>query len=278
MKSRTLVLLLSVLAAFAAIPIARSQVVYSNDFEAFTSTGFQAPSTNFITLPTDGSAIETPAATSVFFQPSAQNQTLRVTGLTPSTTYTLTFDLFIGRSWDGNSTAFFNDETLGPDNFTLSAATGFVNNIPFSNTFHQQNFVSLLNTSFTNSRPSDAINNDYTQNYSDTNLLGAGSSPYLTGADVMHDDSNIFLRYGIYYFSHGAGNPVLNFITGSSSTVAEFQFFAAGQGISDEFWAVDNVQVSVATAVPEPAAMALLTGLSALGVFAWHRRRVSGRF
>lgn len=93
----------------------------------------------------------------------------------------------------------------------------------------------------------------------------------MTGADVLHDDANIFLRYGIYYFSHGAGNPVLSFTTGSNATLASIQFFAAVQGIDDEFWAIDNVQVSIAP-IPEPAAGAWWLGTVGMGVALGSRR------
>lgn len=67
---------------------------------------------------------------------------------------------------DGNSTSTFSGETLGPDTFTLSVTTGRNIFVPgVGSLFQQLTFISLINKTFTNSRESDAINNDYTQNY-----------------------------------------------------------------------------------------------------------------
>ena len=228
-----------------AIPTtATAQVVYSNDFETST-TGFSSSSTD--TLPTtSGGFASTP--TSTFLGRFASGTVdLSLTGLTVGRQYRVGFDLFIGASWDGNSTAF------GPDNWRL----GVTGN------------SDLVNTTFINLVPADGALNDFTQNYSDSNPVGPGSNARFAGADVSFAGSSINDRYAIYKFSNGGGNPDLTFTATNANTTITF----AGVGLQDtgdEFWAIDNVIVSGISA-PEPSAFVLL--LPILSILAAKRRR-----
>src|SRR5437667_1594882 len=71
-------------------------VVYSNDFESNT-TGFN--STARVSRPTNA----TRTSSSMFLGPFvAQPVVLSLSGLTPGTRYFVSFDLFIGLTWDGD--------------------------------------------------------------------------------------------------------------------------------------------------------------------------------
>lgn len=214
------------LLSLTALP-ASAQLVYSNDFETNTN-GFSSSSTT--TLPTTNAGFGSTPSSTYLGQFSNDTVTLSLTGLTTGTTYTVGFDLFIGASWDGNA------GTVGPDNWSLTAGV-----------------TPLVQTTFGNVSGS-------VQNYSDTNPIGPGSNPRLTGADVANP-AGLFDSYGIYYFSRGAGNPNLTFLaTGATETLT----FAGSnlQGVSDEFWAIDNVTVTgaapTAGVIPEPGTVALL--------------------
>jgi hypothetical protein len=198
-------------------------IVYSNDFEANTA-GFNTSGRN--SYPTDAQGFASPNQSQhlgLFF--GNQSTTLTLTNLVPGGEYQIAFDLFIGKSWDGNSTF------LGPNTWEL--------------TLNGAEPTTLVDTTFLNLFPTDGILNNFTQNYSDSNPIGPGSNAPFTGADVAftHPEPVTFYeRYAIYYFSHGEGNPVLNFVADSSTVTLTF---AGGldQEDFDEFWALDNVVV-----------------------------------
>ncbi len=114
------------------------------------------------------------------------------------------------------------------------------------------NGTTLVDTTFINLVPADGILNNFTQNYSDTNPIGAGANPPFTGADVAYTGGAFFERYAIYYFGHGAGNPALNFVATGATADLVFQGINL-QEVSDEFWALDNVAVTTdrVNSVPE---------------------------
>jgi hypothetical protein len=224
-------------------------VVYSNDFESNTA-GFDK--TNRFTLPTTG---DPATPTSKFlgkFGNDAVN--LSLTGLTAGQLYSVQFDLFTGASWDGSYGSW-----SGPDVFKLKAGSETLVDASFARANTPVNGVEPLR-----------------QSYSDTTWKTG--SPYTateyarTGADVKYSHpSDIFQDYSIYYFGHGAGNPYLAFTAGGSNVTLTFTGRNL-QGLSDEFWAIDNVVVA---AVPEPSSIAMsLIGLVAAGAFA--RRRARG--
>jgi len=166
---------------------------------------------------------------------------LTLNGLTVGAKYDLAFDLFIGGTWDGSL-------HFGPDTFSLhSSSDGF-----------------LINATFRNGFPiGDATP---AQTYSDATPLGDG------GLFGTRDGADIELAEPVYYFGHGAGNPLLSFIAGNTLETlifrsVDFQFTA------DEYFAIDNVVVSTElSAVPLPPS-AILFGTALLGLMGLRRRR-----
>ena len=198
--------------------VCQAQVVYSNNFEINTS-GFS--NATRISLPVDGLGFSS-ANRSQFLGAFGNDPiTLSLSGLTSGQSYSVAFDLFIGKLWDGNSTY------AGPDHWGLVTDNG----------------VTLVDTTFLCLFPSDGTINNFTQNYSDTNPIGPGANSAFTGADVLSTNGTYLDRYAIYYFGRGAGNPTLNFT--AVNATANLTFKGAGlQAIDDEFWAIDNVQVT----------------------------------
>ncbi len=227
-------------------------VVYSNNFEdpatAFNGLAIPANTSTLASLtraslPTDSGGISSPNQSMWLGKMGldvtksstvSEIVTLSLTGLTPGTAYRVSLDLLIGGSWDGSA------GTFGPDQFKLTATSG-------------ANSATLINATFSNC----GVNNELCgatspQSYSDaTPTAGPGPSgvgnPPETGADFYNDTggpSFYYLDYGIYYFSHGAGNPVLTFTAGASTATLTFERLPIASGdSSDEYWAVDNIIV-----------------------------------
>jgi hypothetical protein len=210
--------------------------------------------------------------------------TLNLNGLKANKLYWVSFDLFLGKSLDGNFAS-------APDQFRV-----LVN----SNT--------LVDTSFNNYDANDtgpSINAAAVRNagqaYSDTNLTGfnavnpSQSAKYdpFTGADVVHrEDAGLnqaYNNYSIYYFGSGINQnqPVTN---RPATTAPRISFVATGdtaqiqwisnfnvsnitgqKGQQDDFWALDNLQV---TDLPEPGTFGMMAlGLIPLGAGLYRMRR-----
>lgn len=276
------------LAAVSAVCVASqasAAVIYTNDFSAntnqFTITGsaYDSGTGNRATLATD-----TVGGTSSYLGRLGNGglgvgtATLALTGLTAGTSYTLSFDLYIGGSWDGNYGTPF-----GPDLFKVSTGA-----------------TTLVNATFSNMGPLDygTINNSSTQSYTDTTPLGGDQSanPTLgsvlgTGADVKSLTNNdIYSRFAIYYFGHGSGNPTLTFTATASTASLVFTTVGLegpiGDGRPNEFFALDNVLVTgpdvtppppppppPATVVPAPGNLLMLGSLGVFGLVGRAARR-----
>src|SRR5262245_48217888 len=140
-----------------------------------------------------------------------QTASLSLSGLPTHTQVTVSFDLFIIQSWDGNG------PDSAPDIWDLSVAGG----------------PTLLHTTFSNNKP---------QAYPDT--FPGGDNPAGTGASEVNTLGYPFLHPGaafndsVYHlsftFPHSISAVQLNF---SASTTGL-------QDISDESWGLDNVQVA----------------------------------
>ncbi len=130
--------------------------------------------------------------------------------LPPHASATLSFDLLILKSWDGNSPQY------GPDRFQLRVAGG----------------ATLLDTSFSNNKKT-ATEGSF-QDYPTP-----GSAPQ-TGAAAVDRLGYRFFGDSIYplrfTFPHAAETLVLEF----TSDMYE------GKGTEDESWGLDNLRVSVA--------------------------------
>ena len=135
--------------------------------------------------------------------------TLTLSNLKPHTAVTLTFDLYILKSWDGNNPNY------GPDRWSLSVQGG----------------PTLLDTTFSNNPKTGAYDLSL-QNYPES------YSAHQTGAAAVNTLGYKFYGDSIYHlsftFAHIGAKLALNF----SSSLFE------GKGTGDESWGLDNVRVS----------------------------------
>jgi hypothetical protein len=138
-----------------------------------------------------------------------QTVSLSLTNLPAHSSLQMAFDLYILKSWDGNSPA------CGRDRFILSVSGG----------------PTLLDTSFSNN-PKLNPDSSY-QDYPVTN-----SPPWAGSFSTNTLGYNRFFYDGIYRlhytFAHTGSNVTLNF----HSSLFE------GKGTADESWGLDNVSVA----------------------------------
>ena len=235
---------------------ASAQIVYSNNFESNT-TGFTAGgSLSTLTrtsLPTDNGGLSSPNQSmwlgrlgeGVAKSASAiESVTLSLSGLTPGQAYVIAFDLFIGASWDGSAS-----NPYGADLWRLTI-----------------DGISLVNTTFSNVQQGVNAGAYSPQRYSDSTYTSPTGADFnrFTGADVsfsVNQSGNYAPDYAIYYFGRGSGNPFLTFTASATTAVVEFARYSQSADSSDEYWALDNVQVSV---VPEPSVVWLCAAGTAL--------------
>lgn len=212
--------------------------VYSNDFEsgigAFTNAGAQ-PALTLYSLPTDGGGVNGPNQSmwlgrmgyGIAKGPANKEiVNLTITGLVAGSTYTVSFDLLVGASWDGAASGY------GTDNWYF-AVDG----------------TRLIDTSFSNGDQGRDYGAYSPQRYTDSNYLTPAGPDVLafTGAEFSRREGPGYSGYyGIYYFSHGAGNPVLTFTAASSTAILEWARYSGANNFGDsgdEYWALDNVVV-----------------------------------
>ncbi len=143
------------------------------------------------------------------------DQTVRLAlkDLGPHTKVQLTFDLYVLKSWDGNSPPY------GPDRFKLRVAEGAV----------------LLDTTFSNN-PKVREDGSY-QNYPAPIGKTASNAPQTGAASTGTLGYNNFFKDSIYHltftFPHREPALTLEF----TSSLFE------GKGTADESWGLDNVVV-----------------------------------
>src|SRR5262249_50462473 len=146
--------------------------------------------------------------------------TLTLRGLEPHTFVTVSFDLYVLKSWDGNN------QTYGPDRWAVRVQGG----------------PTLLDSTFSNNPKTGADLSQ--QNYPLAN------SRQQTGAASVNTLGYTFYGDSIYRFSfnfpHAGDTLVLNF----SSSLFE------GKGTDDESWGIDNVRVSTNSDAPIAASAA----------------------
>ena len=211
---------------FSASP-ASASVIYSNDFENASDplTGWSSNST---TDTTPGTLSHT--ADRFLGQFSNSTTTLTLNNLPLHNQMTLSFDLYIIRTWDG-STVYppWPSFPLGPDIWFCSV----------------QGSEQLIYTTFTNNEqhgfrqayPFDYPSGDFPARSGaiEENTLGfLGDPPGIVQDSVYHLD---------FTFSHSQSDVVINF--GATGL----------EGLANESWGIDNV-----TVIPEPATL-LLFGL-----------------
>lgn len=221
-KPWVLVGLVACMVMFAALC---EGAVYTNDFENLSD-----PLSEWSSTSTEVTPGTVPHPADRFLGRFAEDEavSLTLTGLPVHSVLTVSFDLYVITTWDGNG-------TQGPDVWDLSVSGG----------------PTLLHTTFSNvtdpnndrqAYPDEYPGGDYParQGAAENNTLG-----YTHGDPIM--DSVYSLSF---FFTHSSSSLVLNF-SGSGL-----------QTLDDESWGVDNVTVDV---IPEPAGLGLF-GLALLAV------------
>ncbi|MBI3467960.1 MAG: hypothetical protein HY000_33555 [Planctomycetes bacterium] len=199
-------------------------LVYSNDFENSSDTLSEWSLT---------SSDVTPVGARRFLgQFGPETTTLTLPDLPPHSDVTISFDLFVIRSWDGN--------VVGPDRFKLSVAGG----------------PTLLDTTFSNVDGQGGFP-VWEQSYPDA--TGGGSHPPHTGAAEINTLGYFFSFFSplvpwssVYHFS---------FTFPDESDVLALDFSALNlEDLGNESWGLDNVSVSVTPAAGSYAFTDLLPG------------------
>jgi len=177
---------------------------------------------------------------------------LNLSGLTPGQVYAVAFDLLTGASWDGAANGYGTDAWY----FSVDGTR-------------------LVDTMFSNGDQGVDYGAYSPQRYSDTHYADPNGPDVaaFTGAEFSRKEGPGYSGYyGIYYFSHGAGNPLLTFTASGTTATLEWARYSGGinSGDSgDEYWALDNVLVN---SVPEPSSLTLLVaGVLFLSVRRWRR-------
>jgi hypothetical protein len=193
----------------------KGTVVYFNDFEGAVGPEWSNTSTSM-----------TPAGSRQFLGQFWRDVSLTLDGLPLHTEVTVSFDLFLIRTWDGNNRRW------GPDIWDLSVAGG----------------PTLLHTTFSNvARP--IFTNSNNQAYPDT--YPYGNHPPFTGAaetytlGYKHREERG--REVVFLPSDSVYQLSFTFLHSDSSVVLNF----SGSGLTDESWGLDNVEVSI----PPPDAL-----------------------
>ena len=191
--------------------------------------------------------------------------TLSLGALPTHATATVSFSLYLIRSWDGNASNTVNGDPLGPDHWKLALGNTALVDETFSN-------GNRAGQSYAPSPGAVSCNAGYNDVYP------AGTYNPMTGAAECYslgytftDPINNRLNEAMdsvynlsFTFNHSASDMVLN-------------FSAYGlQGLADESWGLDNVQVAVAPVPVPPAVWLFGSGLLGLIGVAQAGRRGHG--
>jgi hypothetical protein len=214
-----LVAVLIGIALTSAASITNAGVFYSNDFESAVGPEWSNTSTDL-----------TPVGNRRFLGQFGNDiVSLSLHNLPAHEEVTVSFDLFVIRSWDG-----IGNLTGGPDVWELGVANGLI-------LLNQ----TLLHTTFSNTEEVGNL-----QSYPDFHPGGV----YPGGTGAAEKDT---LGYNLY----GDSVYALSYTFSHSNSSLSLYFLAYGlQELSDESWGIDNV-----TVIPEPATICLL-GLGALSL------------
>ncbi len=216
-------------------------VVYQNNFESGATSGWSIGRTSM-----------TPTERGFLGEFGNEEPTLNLGGLGAHTQVTLTFDLYLIRSWDGN----YSYPGVGPDVW----AAGYNSSDSLKNT--------LIHTTFAN-QPQGSIW-DRPQAYPSATGEAFPGSSGLTDHG-MYSGAMEINSLG-YMFSGFSESSVYHmaFTFSHSDPSLSLWFHAVGlQDMSDESWGLDNVRVST-NAVPAPGVLALAG--AGLGLLSRRRR------
>lgn len=249
-KSSLLALTAMAIIALSAAP-ALALVIYSDDFTGITGTavggGWSAASGAPLISQAPLSPNQQFLGTDQNLGISNNTMTLNLSGLSGYTSATVSFDLYIIHSWDGNNTSLDGSTPRGPDTWQLVIGG-----------------TTYVDTTFSNVTTISG----YNQSYSTTNPIGSGYFAPKTGSvatgSLTYD--NYLGQYGTDTTYHFSFNVPL-----TGDTLAIMFIGGPTQPIADESWGLDNVKVN---AVPLPASILFLgSGLLGLGAVGWRRKR-----
>jgi hypothetical protein len=263
---------------------ANAATVYMNDFQGVLGSdwGSEWSTTAASGINTASAPLVDYGGTRLFLgQYGNDTLTLSLGGLAAHTTTTVSFSLYLIRSWDGNDPTVADEDLLGNDTWSLSVGGS---PILLSTTFSNGNSVAGQNYNGAFSTYTVGPGTPPCDTYAD--YTGSGEAP-LTGANECYSLGYTFSYPNGYTYSdgHTCTNPNgcpeamdsvynLSFMFAHNASDLILNFSAAGlQGIADESWGLDNVMVQV-TPVPLPAAVWLF-GSGLLGLFGIARRRIA---
>ncbi|MBU2893411.1 hypothetical protein KO495_08720 [Colwellia sp. D2M02] len=193
--------------------VSQASIIYQNDFEASAGAPW---STSLLDI--------TPVGNRSFLgQFGNETVSLSLDNLEAHNTMTISFDLFVIQSWDGNQVS-----GGGFDVFTFGLANG----------------LSLLSTTFSNTPEFN-----HNQSYSASNA---------NGDFVAHTDAAEINSLGYSFYGDSVYN--LSFTFAHAANDVQFNFNASGlQSMADESWGIDNVMVEVSSTnnIPEPSTLFL---------------------
>jgi hypothetical protein len=224
---------LVLLATAVAPALVHAQIVYLTDFSGPVGAEWSHTTTS-----------TTPTGDRPFLGEFGNHAvTLDLVGLPVHSTLTISFDLFLIQSWDGNS---FN----GPADrefWRLLLGDSVSQSVELNTTFSN---VAGRGQAFPSNSDNVTDNPRFT-GASEIDTLGYANTPGIEG------DSVYSLSFTVAH------------------TANDFRAVFEGydlQALADESWGLANLQVSVASPVPEPGEYAAVFGVGLAGVAAWRRR------
>ncbi len=189
------------------VQVAPSIVVYNNNFETGTGNGW------YSTVITGASPTGSRRFLGEF--DTQEDVRLSIPDLPDHTRVTLSFDLFIIRSWDGD----FNDGMVGPDRWQVLAGDGV--NSP----------LKIIDTTFSNW---NGYSQSYPGNYPGTQNISLTGADEINTLGYMWNSIPMDAVYNLEFTFEHVG-----------STLA-LDFAGLGlQGITDESWGLDNIKVII---------------------------------
>lgn len=222
------------LLALSILSLSAQTVVYENDFEVRgTQTNFNTSITD--TNPTTGRYL------GKFAGLTRQSATLSLSNLPPHQYITVSFDVLVAVTWDGNGRGYIDTNDLasyvpdsGPDIFKVTADDRTMVHTTFAS--HDLEFYRFQ--SYPGTYPQDAYRPG--TGAVATNCLGAKWN--LDFYNEKKVDDAILVKDALYHFE-------ITYTNASESTVIDFRTFALSAGgfqnDYDEWWGLDNVKVTV---------------------------------